>query len=287
MNVFSNDRALVRSIGTTLKTHQVLNEPQLRAMVPAAFASEAHNSRSQRYAYIPTATIIEQMIGAGFHPTYAAQTGSKEEHTAGHAKHLIRFRQGELTSLTDSVPEVVLINSHDGSSSYQLLAGIYRLVCLNGLVAGHDYQSVNVRHSGKAANQVIEGSFEVIEQAKHALPRIEQMQHTMLTQSERMMLAISAHQLRFNDSDVGQSIPAERLLEARRPGDRGTDLWTTLNVVQENIIRGRQTGWVLDDRGRRARRVSSRTINGIGQSVNLNREIWNFAEQLLELKNAA
>ena len=89
-----------------------------------------------------------------------------------------------------------------------------------------------------------------------------------------------------SDSEVGQSIPAERLLEARRPGDYGRDLWSTLNVVQENVIRGRQTGWVLDDRGRRARRVSTRAINGIGQGVNLNREVWNLAEQLLELKAA-
>ena len=286
MNVFTNDRQLVRSISTTLRTHQTLNELQLRAMVPAAFATEAHYSRSQRYAYIPTATIIEQMIGAGFQPTYAAQTGSKEENAAGHAKHMIRFRRGVPTELNESVPEVVLINSHDGSSSYQLLAGIYRLVCLNGLVVGHDYRSVNVRHSGKAAAQVIEGSFEVMKQATHALPRIEQMQQTLLTQDERMMLAISAHQLRFADSEVGQSIPAERLLETRRAADHGMDLWSTLNVVQENVIRGRQTGWVLDDRGRRARRVSTRAINGIGQSVNLNREIWNLGEQLLELKAA-
>ena len=286
MNVFTNDRTIVRSISHSLQSHKALNETQLRAMVPAAFATEAHTSRSQRYAYIPTATIIEQMIGAGFAPTYAAQTGSKEENAAGHAKHMIRFRRGELTGLNDSVPEVVLINSHDGSSSYQLLAGIYRLVCLNGLVVGHDYRSVNVRHSGNAGKQVIEGSFEVIDQATHALPRIEQMQQTLLTQDERMMLAISAHQLRFSDSEVGQSIPAERLLEARRPGDHGRDLWSTLNVVQENVIRGRQTGWILDDRGRRARRVSTRAINGIGQGVNLNREVWNLAEQLLELKAA-
>jgi hypothetical protein len=286
MNVFSNDLSLVRSISNTFKSHQPLAESQLRALVPAAFATEAHNSRSQRYAYIPTATIIEQMISAGFLPTYAAQTGSKEEDAAGHAKHMIRFRRGELTGLNDSVPEVVLINSHDGSSSYQLLAGIYRLVCLNGLVVGHDYRSVNVRHSGNAVKQVIEGSFEVIEQATYALPHIERMQHTQLTQDERMMLAISAHQLRFADSEVGQSIPAARLLETRRSTDNGMDLWKTLNVVQENVIRGRQTGWILDDRGLRARRVSTRAINGIGQSVDLNREIWNLAEQMLDLKAA-
>ena len=286
MNVFTNDSSLVRSIRHTLQSHQALVEPQLRALVPAAFAAEAHASRSQRYAYIPTATIIEQMIESGFHPTYAAQSGSKEENANGHAKHMIRFRRGQPTALNESVPEVVLINSHDGSSSYQLIAGIYRLVCLNGLVVGRNYRSVNVRHSGNAADQVIEGSFEVINQAATALPRIEQMQQTLLTQDERLMLAISAHQLRFGDSDVGLAVPAERLLETKRSSDQGRDLWTTLNVVQENVIRGRQTGWTLDDRGYRQKRVSTRAVNGIGQSVNLNREIWNLAEKLLELKAA-
>ena len=258
MNVFTNDSSLVRSIRHTLQSHQALVEPQLRALVPAAFAAEAHASRSQRYAYIPTATIIEQMIESGFHPTYAAQSGSKEENANGHAKHMIRFRRGQPTALNESVPEVVLINSHDGSSS----------------------------HGGNAADQVIEGSFEVINQAATALPRIEQMQQTLLTQDERLMLAISAHQLRFGDSDVGLAVPAERLLETKRASDQGRDLWTTLNVVQENVIRGRQTGWTLDDRGYRQKRVSTRAVNGIGQSVNLNREIWNLAEKLLELKAA-
>ncbi|MBV8275090.1 MAG: DUF932 domain-containing protein, partial [Verrucomicrobia bacterium] len=31
-------------------------------------------------------------------------------------------------------PEVVLVNSHDKSSAYQLHCGLFRLVCTNGMV---------------------------------------------------------------------------------------------------------------------------------------------------------
>ncbi|EEF6566847.1 DUF945 domain-containing protein, partial [Salmonella enterica] len=32
--------------------------------------------------------------------------------------------------------EIILLNSHDGSSSYQMVPGLFRFICTNGLVCG-------------------------------------------------------------------------------------------------------------------------------------------------------
>jgi translation initiation factor 1 (eIF-1/SUI1) len=67
-------------------------------------------------------------------------------------------------------------------------------------------------------------------------------------------------------------------------------MWTTLNVVQENVIKGGLQGVAIttDERGRRQRRnVTTRQVNGIDQDVKLNRALWTLAEKMAELKSAA
>jgi hypothetical protein len=56
----------------------------------------------------------------------------------------------------------VLLNSHDGTSSYQMLAGMFRFVCSNGLVCGDTVADVRVPHKGDVAGLVIEGAYEVL-----------------------------------------------------------------------------------------------------------------------------
>ena len=68
------------------------------------------------------------------------------------------------------------------------------------------------------------------------------------------------------------------------------NLWGVFNVVQENVIRGGQKGWVerLDARGRaQTRRASTRAVAGIDGNRDLNRALWTLAEEMAKLKGAA
>jgi len=58
--------------------------------------------------------------------------------------------------------EIALLNSHNSTSSYQMLAGMFRFVCSNGLVCGDTVADVRVPHKGDVAGQVIEGAYEVL-----------------------------------------------------------------------------------------------------------------------------
>ena len=80
----------------------VLNTDQLRRAVPAAFAESAHESRSARYAYIPTSAVIEGMRAEGFLPVNARQAGARDEGKAGHGKHMIRFRREDQLQLPEA-----------------------------------------------------------------------------------------------------------------------------------------------------------------------------------------
>jgi Domain of unknown function (DUF932) len=69
------------------------------------------------------------------------------------------------------------------------------------------------------------------------------------------------------------------LLDPRRLGDGAKDLWTTLNTVQENLIRGGQRDY---SRRRPDGRwmPESRGIKGIDEDLKLNKALWQMAEVL-------
>ena len=264
---------------------------QVRAKAPSAFAMEADASRSARYTYLPTVEVIKGMESAGFMPFAASQSRSRDAARAEHTKHMIRFRNSELAEVDGLFPEVVLINSHDGSSSYRLMAGIFRLVCSNGLIiADSMFGEIRVKHTGDIVQQVIDASFAVIESAPRTLDTVKEWKSLQLTAGESNAFAEAAHHVRFADAEgkVETPITAAQLLQPRRRDDSSPDMWSTLNRVQENVMRGGLSArGPRDERGHRGRRVSTRAINGIDQDVKLNRALWSLAEKMAELKRAA
>ncbi len=268
-----------------------LDNQQIAAMAPSAFATEAHDSRSSRYAYIPTSSVIDGLRAEGFLPVSAKQGGSRIPGKAEFTKHMIRFRyQGqvpELRSVGETFPEIVLINSHDGTSAYHIMAGVFRLVCLNGMVVADRTDGArSVAHKGNVVDNVIDASFTVLGESRKALGAAADWSGLALSRDERQVFAESAHLLRFGDSEgeTDTAIRPEQMLQVRRTEDRGTDLWSTFNVAQENAIRGGLTAMGRDANGRR-RRTTTREVNGIDQDVKLNKALWLLSERMAALKS--
>jgi hypothetical protein len=277
------------------RSQSPLTIEQLRQRVPSAFATGKHESRSERYTYIPTSAVIEGLMKAGFFPFSAKQSHSRIPGKTEFTKHMIRFRHADrMESLVvgDSVPEVVLVNAHDGTSAYQLSEGLFRLVCSNGLMVPESIiESLKIPHKGDVVDRVIEGSFEIIQQSEKVLGKVEQFQAVTLSAPEQRLLAEQAHYYRFADAEgvVDTPITPDQLLEARRYDDLGPDLWKTFNRIQENVIKGGLSGTRVTNTvsGRQnRRRVTTREVKGIDQDMRLNRALFTLAERMAELKSA-
>jgi len=150
------------TVGTPMNRAQYpLTIDAIAKTCPSALATTQHESRSDRYQYIPTLEVIRGMEKAGFVPFSATQSRTRIEGRRDFTKHMIRFRHADMISalrVGDSLAEIVLVNSHDGSSAYKLMAGLFRLVCSNGLIiADGMVDSVTVRHQGNIVHEVIEG----------------------------------------------------------------------------------------------------------------------------------
>lgn len=271
---------------------RALSEDEMFKLAPSIFANTAHESRSERFRPIPTIEVLRGLIKEGFSPVGVKQSIARDEGKKPFTKHLIRMRRlddDKSYRVGDTVCEMLLKNANDGSSAYDLMAGLFRIACMNSLVTQtNTIDSVKVRHSGDVTHKVIEGTYRVLGEAQNALAAPEEWSALKLAREEREIFANAAHIIRFGDAEgkVTTAIEPRQLLVARRAADQQHDLWTAFNVAQENIIRGGLSGWQVNEDGTR-RRVTTRQIKGIDQDVKLNKALWVLAEQMAELKRAA
>lgn len=257
-----------------------LSNDQLRRVAPSIFAEAARDDRSERYTFIPTIAAVDGLRNEGWIPVQARQSRSRIEGNREFAKHMLRFRRHDATPVVGDVfPELVLTNSHDGASAYNLMAGMFRLACSNGMtVASGQFDKLTVRHSGNAIDNVIEGSYRVVEHLPRMASEVEKMRAIQLDSREQLALATSALALRYEPESA--PIQAEQLLRARRYADQGHDLWTVFNRLQENITKGGVRGTSAT-----GRRMSTRAINSVGEDIRTNRALWMLAESMAALKS--
>ena len=263
-----------------------LAEDQMRRAAPSIFAAGKHVSRSERYTYIPTIDVLRGLKREGFEPFMVAQSKSRIEGKTEFTKHMIRMRHvgagaGQVTTKPEA-NEIILINSHDGASSYQLLSGVFRFVCCNGLVVGTVSNDIRIAHKGNIQGEVIEGAFRVLDDFEAVDASTEGMKALDLKPEEERAFATAALALRYGEQTDGQPpapITVDQLTEARRFEDTGRSLWLALNRVQSNMMQGGQPG-----RSAQGRRMHTRPVGSIDRTVTLNRALWVLAEEMRKLK---
>ncbi len=172
-------------------------------------------------------------------------------------------------------PEAAVLNSHDGTSSYQMLPGYFRFVCQNGCVCGQSLGEVRVPHRGNVVEKVIEGAYEVVGVFDRIEEKRDAMQSLVLPPPARQALAQAALTYRYGDEH--QPVTTADILTPRRREDYGKDLWSAYQTIQENMLKGGISG-----RSARGKRIHTRAIHSIDTDIKLNRALWVMAETLLE-----
>jgi hypothetical protein len=248
----------------------------VRQQAPAVFAPSAHERTSAKYAFIPTERVLSGLINAGFAPVEARQAHTRSASPL-HARHVVRLRRRfEAVQLKDSVPEVVFLNSHDGTSAYQLRMGLFRVVCTNGLIVSRGaFPAYCVSHRGNVVDEVIAGALHIAEQFDQLAGEVERFEARRLEKDEQIRFAERALTLRYPDLATCGMEPSQ-LLTCRRIEDQGEDLWSTLNKVQENLLRGG-----LSRRAANGRLTRTRRITAIRQDVRINSALWDLAREVL------
>ncbi|HXJ59425.1 MAG TPA: DUF932 domain-containing protein [Verrucomicrobiae bacterium] len=256
-----------------------LTDDQLRRAAPSIFAASPWETMSDRYRFIPTIEVVHILKDKGYLPTTAIQSRSRIEGKGNFTKHLLRFREASAFGALvpgQSIAELVLVNSHDGTSGYQLMSGIYEVRCANGMVChSADLGSVSVRHTGGKDfdQQIIDATYEVMDTGPRTLETIRDWKQLALPAPAREAFAAAVLELTHE-----KPIQAPQLLRPRREDDKNDSLWTVSNVVQENMIRGGLRGTTPS-----GKRSTTRAVNSVGENLRLNKAIWTLTEKMAQL----
>ncbi len=242
--------------------------------VPGLLAQSPANSTSSRYKFISSQNIVNRLEDHGWKPSRAFYKKSRVIDPL-HARHCIRFSHGDLQNVGDSRPEIIMFNSHDGRSSLQLLLGIYRLVCSNGLtIAEEEFERFSIPHKGyKAGEKYINHTINRLsEQANKTGQFIEGWKDIELESHVKNRYYSEAMKIRFPDYMTGEQWIFD---VTKRTEDKGSDLWRVFNRCQEHLIQGGFS--VTHNVGKKARQ--SRELTNIDAISRINDDLWSLTSK--------
>jgi hypothetical protein len=206
----------------------------IKEIAPSVFATSPSLKMSNKYVFVPTVDILENFQKEGWNLSSVKQMGK-----GLHSVHELRFRNGELPKVGDSLIEAIVRNSHNGMATFSVSAGLHRLVCSNGLTVPTSVaESFNVRHQ----RFDLDDAKKLTENFATKLPVIERsvskMMDKVLDDKERIGFIEKAINLRWKSGSVPTSLDVLSIVHPKREEDMGKDVWTTFNVIQENFVKG-------------------------------------------------
>lgn len=259
----------------------IISLDNLKSHVPSLFAQEAWKP-STSYGFIPTIDILTGLQKEGWHVVSARQSGSRIEGKENYTKHLVRLRRTDVpTVLGDTIPELVILNSHDKTSCYKIACGLFRLACLNGMIVSAGINTgFTVRHTKNAVADVIEASYRIINEWPQVTAKAAEWQAKQLSSESVLSYVNEALAIRWPKTE---NRPTEKeLVRVRRYADNKPEfvssLWGIFQRAQEGLIKGR-TAYVHTDELNRTSIKYTRPVRDIRLDYKINKALWELTEK--------
>lgn len=246
---------------------KVLGETEVFERAPSVFTNTRNpNTTSTKYSHINTLEVLKIMKSAGWDVTDARQQRSTNEFT----KHAVTLTpSGHVSDYNRTeVPQILLTNAHNGTSSYQLRVAMHVLVCSNGMVASKSYGTEQLIHIGLTTTHVLKAVERIQSKGDMLREQVEAFKSTLLTKDQRTLFAYRVANIRYGEfGRAPKGFNHLHLLNTRRREELvdSNSLWRTMNTVQENILRAGMPG--------------VRGIRSINENIRINEELWALAEQ--------
>jgi hypothetical protein len=264
-----------------IKQTEFMSVEQMKKQTPSIFTKTAAPTVSDKFTHIPTFKVIEDMSQLGWNVVDCKEVKARKEGTKGYQKHLVVFRNPDVVingADGDTVfPQILLTNSNDGKNAFTFTAGLFRMVCENGLVISTEqFNDVKMRHMGYTFEELQSQIREMVEQLPLTVESMNKMKQIQLTDEQAQDLAKKALTTRFTEDQVENiQIDLDQLLEPTRDEDKGTDLWTVFNVIQEKILNG-DFNYISGVKQRKARKVKN-----FKQDMEINQKLFAMAAEFV------
>lgn len=259
-----------------------LSNDQILKYAPAVGATEPFSEVSAKYSFIPTIDVVNILRDQGWIPVQAKQARVRIEEKDGFQKHLVRFQKSGLEITTGERLDLLLYNSHDRGCAFNLAASVWRQVCSNGLMVANDLFTFSHRHINFNGDAFLESAHRIANGASEIAAQVDYFKSIELTPDERGVFANMALHAAYDEPQKAPIVP-DRLLTERRINDKGNDLWTTYNVIQENIVKGGLFGRSKTT----GKSQKTREIKSLDKDLKVNKLLWLLTTEMAKIKTAS
>ena len=269
--------------------HTPMTKDEIRQKAPYIFAESPTNPGvSSRYVFASTETIIDDMAKLGWDVVDCKQQRANKRSKV-RSFHMVAFQNKNVfitrtladgTEAVDCFPRIILTNSHDGFNSFKFMVGIFRLVCSNGLVvATETFANVAIRHINYTFDELRSIVAKAILNVSDNIAVMNEMEKTTLTQEQKHALANEAMRIRNGEDEKPVNLSEddlEDILAPVREEDKGDDLWTVFNLLQEKIIKGNFK--TVSEKSKKLRKA--RPITGVARDIEINQALFKYASEM-------
>ena len=259
---------------------------ELKEIAPSIFTKKGSDKTSTKYTHIPTDRVIKDLELLGWGVVDAKEVNARQD--KGYQKHLVVFRNPDVsinkksTNVDGEVfedivfPQILVTNSHDGKNSFKFQAGLYRMVCENGLViADQQFEDYTIRHMGydfEALQGVIK---DMISNLDLTVESMNKMRKIELDENQQFEFAKKLLDIRVEGTDnMYKEDQIGDILVPQRKEDFGDDLWSVFNRVQENIVEGNFKYYNAKTLGSERQ---ARPIKNFKQDMDVNKKLFSAA----------
>jgi hypothetical protein len=258
-----------------------LSKEELKNLAPQVFNHQVSSKLTDKYVHIPTDIIIEDMENLGWFP-YQVKTVKARKSSGKMGKHLIQFFNPDIVinnenGEKDMYPNLLLVNSHDGSTSVRFEMGVFRLVCENGLVIkSKDFGGFKMRHMGYNFEDLRNHINSLVKTLPNVVVNLNKFSQVIMTPEQQNKFVNKAITARFNEEKILPQSEIDFLLTPERKEDEGDNLWVVMNRVQEKLTKGGFGYLNVKGRIRKTRAIKNFTMD-----TEMNMKLWEIAEEFL------
>ena len=262
-----------------IKNMDFIDKSEIKNRANSIFTTTGSPSTSDKYAHISTEKIIDDMELLGWGVVDAKQVKARK--SVGFQKHLVVFRNSEIVidgADGDTVfPQILLTNSHDGKNAFTFTAGLFRMICENGLVVcNQEFENLKIRHYGYDFEELEKTINAMVEKLPLTVESMNRFKTTVLNSNQMLDFAKRALNSRFTDSELEHiTIDLNDLLTPSREEDKGNDMWSVFNTVQEKLTHG------LFNYGYGSKNRKARKIKNFTKDMELNNKLYQLANEFV------
>ena len=260
-----------------------LTKDQIRNSSPLVFADAPTNPDvSNKYLFVNTETIIDDLDKLGWKPVQAAQRKARKKEGTIFSKHMVAFQNPDIQITSEdgdnAYPRILLTNSHDGMQAFKFSVGIFRLVCSNGLVvADEQFSDFKIKHKGYSFDELRNVVRQAVEDLPNKVKIMNDMKNRILTEEEKRKMALDAMLIRAGVKELKYDEETiTDILDPKREEDKGDDLWRVFNVIQEKITQGDFHAALTGAKVRKVRKIKS-----FEKDMKVNKELFKLATALV------